>query len=424
MMVTSWTDDPLSKEVPCKAQHVNELRAAIEAVPGIYTPPWGFGGRVDSSTAIKAQHLLDLRAAIGPGSGGLSGVLRAAHVDDLRRWFNTSETGVANYQFPQLRPMIFGMNPSWAEWQQNPQYTNDTMMAKMRDAGATCIRSGIDWQSIQPNGHGTPYIWDTYDARISLAQKYGLLWIADVGTAPNWATGNTTGSMPPLSQYTADFQQFVTAVAQRYLGQIRHYEFVNEPNGGGWNYPSGTGNVAKGQMYESWLQMFYQAIKAVDSTAWVSTGGIDNLYVGNGLDFINGIYSVSGAKQYFAAVAGHPYNGNNQQNGPMDTTDIQNLRQIIANNGDTFKPIWITEYGWDVDSNPNSITPAQQQSYLQQALDFLANAADNYVTIATFLIIADIYGPNNANTIMGLCDQSLSARPACSTFASYSKPTT
>jgi len=105
-------------------------------------------------------------------------------------------------------------------------------------------------------------------------------------------------------------------------------------------------------------------------------------------------------------------------------TDIQNLRQIIANNGDTFKPIWITEYGWDVDSNPNSITPAQQQSYLQQALDFLANAADNYVTIATFLIIADIYGPNNANTIMGLCDQSLSARPACSTFASYSKPTT
>jgi hypothetical protein len=229
--------------------------------------------------------------------------------------------------------------------------------------------------------------------------------------------------MPTLSQYTADFQEFVTAVAQRYLGQIRHYEFVNEPNGGGWVYPSGTTNIAKEQMYAPWLQMFYQAVKAVDPTAWVSIGGIDNVHAGNGQDFINGVYSVNGAKQYFDAIAGRSYNGNGQENGPIDIAGIQGVRQIMVSNGDTFKPIWITEYDWDVDSNPNSITPAQQQSYLQQALDFLANAADNYITVATFQIIADIPA---RNTYVGLTDQSLNrtVRPAYSTFASYVKPTT
>jgi hypothetical protein len=166
-------DDPLSKSVPCKAQHINELRAAIG--PGTV---WNVRG-VNAGPMLWSQTV--------PGvSSGLNGVLRATHVDDLRRWFNISETGAGNYPFPHVRPMIFGMNPSWREWQQNPPpgYTNDAMFAAMREAGATCIRSGIDWQSIQPNGHGTPYVWDTYDTRISLAQKYGLLWVADVSTAP------------------------------------------------------------------------------------------------------------------------------------------------------------------------------------------------------------------------------------------------
>jgi hypothetical protein len=374
-----------------------------------------------------------------PGSGSLGGVIRATHVDDLRRWFNTSETGASNYQFPQVRPLIFGINPSWAEWQCSPTYTNAQMMAAIKAAGATAIRSGIDWNAIEPiapvSGVHT-YYWNAksapgapttaldYDANVQLTLDNGLLWIADVGTAPNWATGNSSGQMPPTSAHTADFQAFVTAVANHYLGQIRHYEFVNEPNGFGWVYPSGTTNTAKGQIYESWLQLFYAAIKGVDSTAWVSTGGIDNLQTGNGLDFISGIYSVSGATSYFDAISGHPYAPNN---GAMDTTGIQNLRNLMVSDGDTFKPIWITEYGWDVNSNSDSITLTTQQQYLQSALNFFAASSDNYVMVATFQLIADIYGPSG-NIVFGLLDQHLDATvrqdPSYGTFSSYAKPTT
>lgn len=465
-MVTTWTDDPLSKAVPCKAQHINELRAAIEAVPGIYTPPWGFGGRVSSGDTIKAQHMLDLRAAIGPGGGpgtvwnvrginagpmlwnetvpgattSLSGVLRATHVDDLRRWFNTSETGVGNYQFPHVRPMIFGMNPSWREWQQNPPpgYTNDAMMAKIRDAGGTCIRSGIDWASIEPiapvNGVHT-YYWNAksapgapasaldYDANIQIAQKYGLLWVADVGTAPNWATGNTSSQMPPDSAHEADFQAFITAVAQHYLGQIRHYEFNNEPdNGFAWHNPDPA-------TYVHFLQIFYNAIKAVDPTAWVSTGGVENLTSSQpnvGLNFVQAIYS-NGGRPYFDAVAGHPYDPNN---GPMPTSGISSLRALVNGAGDYYKPLWLTEYGWTVANRyctaTNGIDPATQSSYLQSALSFFASppSPDPGVTVATFQIIADI----TPGTCMGLLDQDLDATaradPAYSTFSTFQKPTT
>ena len=112
----------------------------------------------------------------------------------------------------------------------------------------------------------------------------------------------------------------------------------------------------------------------------------------------------------------------------LGSPTIYDTIQTVWYNGDTFKPIWITEYGWDVDANPQSITPSTQQQYLQSALNFLAAASENYVTIATFQIIADIYGPGGVNTVMGLLDQYLDATarqdPAYGTFSSFAKPTT
>lgn len=154
-MPTTWTDDPTGKTVPCKAQHINEVRAAVEAAIPNATVPWGRGNRVDSSTNIRAQHLLDLRTGIGqvwaakgisagamlwtesvPGTDPLGRLLRATHVDDARRWFNTSETGAATYQFPQVRPLVFGINPSWKSTPSHyPDPYDDQMLQKIRAGG-------------------------------------------------------------------------------------------------------------------------------------------------------------------------------------------------------------------------------------------------------------------------------------------------
>lgn len=440
-MVTTWTDDPTGKAVPCKAQHINELRQAVEAaLPTTTTVPWGRGNRVDSSTNIQAQHLLDLRTGVGqvwgnadisagpmlwtesvPGAGALGQVLRASHVDDVRRWFNTSETGVANYQFPRVRPLLFGINPSWAEWQNQPAaYSNEQMIAKIRAAGATCVRSGIDWADIEPNppvnGVHT-YYWNAktapgapptkldYEGNVQLALEYGLAWVADVGTAPHWASGSTDphNPMPPDSAHVADFQAFVTAVAQHFSGRIRHYEFVNEPDqGGSWTNP----NPAA---YVPLLQAFYRAIKAVDPNAWVSTGAVANFNTGpgGGRAFISGIYS-NGGRAYFDAMAGHPY-----ATPDVDTAGLAWLRSTMDGAGDTYKPIWVTEYGGNV-----SVGEQNQAAYLQDSLnDFVGLGS---VTIATFQLIAD-----TPTTAMGLLTSDLvRSRLAYGTFSSYQKPTT
>lgn len=148
----------------------------------------------------------------------------------------------------------------------------------------------------------------------------------------------------------------------------------------------------------------------MDPTAWVSTGAVANLNSGgSGRSFITGIYA-NGGRGYFDAMAGHPY-----ATPDVDTTGIAWLRSTMDGKGDTYKPIWLTEYGWNV----NQVGEQNQATYLEDSLnDF---AAISSVTIATFQIIADIPA---SNTYKGLTLQSLNPRPAYSTFSSYVKPTT
>ncbi|MCL4507978.1 MAG: glycoside hydrolase family 5 protein [Chloroflexi bacterium] len=472
--MTTWTDDPLSKAVPIKAQHLNELRAAVEAVPGVSIIPWGRGSRVDTATPIHAQHMLDLRQAIGPGSApgtvwnvrGVNAgamlwtqsvpgattpaVIRATHVDDLRRWFNTSELAQPGYDFPHVRPLLFGINPSWISQQPVGQqyYNDDQMLTAIKQAGATCMRWGIGWDVVEPNppvnGVHTYYFagengGENYDYEVNKALSYGITYVMNVQGCPLWANGGNQGVlMPPTNAHLSDFQAFVTALAQHFVGKVHHYEFVNEPNGSGNWYWTTSDNYQRGQMYATYLQTFYQAIKSIDATAWVSTGGVDNIQTNSGLQFIQGIYQQSGSPTYFDAVACHPYpppypldegstNANNCPGGgppPSLVNDgVIGLRQLMNCYGDFFKPIWITEYGYHRSSFTPPPDPATQQaSNLQQALSWLSQLTQNYVTITTYQISADISGSSAQD--MGLLSSTLAPYTAYSTFSSFGKPTT
>jgi Glycosyl hydrolase catalytic core len=130
---------------------------------------------------------------------------------------------------------------------------------------------------------------------------------------------------------------------------------------------------------------------------------------GSGRPFITGIYA-HGGRGYFDAVAAHPY-----ATPDVDTTGIAWLRSTVDTNGDTYKPIWLTEYGWNV----NNVGEQNKATYREDSLNGFA--AESSATIAAFQIIADIPA---RNTYMGLTDQALNPRQAYSTFSSYGKPTT
>jgi len=61
----------------------------------------------------------------------------------------------------------------------------------------------------------------------------GLAMLAYTGNTPDWALlPNQTGlgyRFPPLPEYTADFERWVTALATRYQGQVMHLKKIPRP---------------------------------------------------------------------------------------------------------------------------------------------------------------------------------------------------
>ncbi len=303
------------------------------------------------------------------------------------------------------RPLLFGMNPISASWINKPAYWEATMYDKVVESGATIVRIGIDWCNIEQ----TPgvYSWGIYETRINMAYERGLDIIALICTVPGWA--NETGEpniYRPLETAADEFIAFCTVLSSRFASKIDKYEFWNEPDVGGW-LPA-----ASFEEYTPWLKRCYQGIKAGNPNARVAVGGI----LGRNMWFLTGIYSLD-AKNYFDAVCVHPYANNLIPPPAIDFQQVIDCRNVMVNNGDSAKKIWITEYGW----NLKYINQSQQASAMQEALNGFTSDSYPYLEIATHHTIADF--DLAGNLIMGLCDTNLNARQAFDTFRNYPKPT-
>jgi hypothetical protein len=175
--------------------------------------------------------------------------------------------------------------------------------------------------------------------------------------------------------YIAFVTQLVAYYSQETNGNVHYYEIFNEFNlGGSWLEP---GTAPTPAAYCTLLKAAYAAVKAADPTAKVLFSG---LAVGNGspngvmfmqdsynamggdstgyFDIINvHVYTIvaasgSGAGTTLPATNSLPSTGNYYWQGGLDptatTTDASggpSIRAQMIANGDTDKPIWITEFG-------------------------------------------------------------------------------
>ena len=137
-------------------------------------------------------------------------------------------------------------------------------------------------------------------------------------------------------------------------GKIHAYEIWNEPDGGFWK-PSP--NAAQ---YVSLLKIAFEEIKKVDPEATVIVGGL----CGWNVNFLRDIY-LNGGKDYFDAIATHPY-GWGPDASPGVAAQFQAFKQLLAENGDQGKEIWITEFG----------TSTFRSSLLEQQPDVFLRAID------------------------------------------------
>lgn len=252
----------------------------------------------------------------------------------------------------------------------------------IREMGASTIVEFFPWAYVE--GTENVYDWHNIDRIVQHAQNQGLHIIARLGLVPEWARkkddhaiGLTTLNTLPEAAYP-DFAQFVADFAARYAGIIDHIIIWNEPNlAFEWGYqqvdPVG---------YARLLQAVYQpAHKANPNVIILAAGLAPTLEPPgspNGLEdtlYLQALYD-SGAAPYFDALAVHTY-GFTEPPEETPGADVLNfrrvelLRQVMVENGDANKHVYITETGWnDHPRWTKAVTSAQRIEYTIGALQW------------------------------------------------------
>jgi GH35 family endo-1,4-beta-xylanase len=216
----------------------------------------------------------------------------------------------------------------------------------LKKLGITWVRWDMNWAEIQRDGSNS-YDWVGVDLVVKIAKEYNIKSLVILGYAPTWASepGCTKGQQcaPKEAQL---FANFATQAALRYKGDIHTWEIWNEPNSTGFWSPQPS--VAK---YAEVLKESYSAIKKVDSSAVVITGGLSpvegNRDTIDPVTFVTELYKINGNSS-FDAISLHPYA---YPLSPASTKpwnywfQMYKVYDVMNKNGDSGKKIWITEYG-------------------------------------------------------------------------------
>jgi polysaccharide biosynthesis protein PslG len=251
--------------------------------------------------------------------------------------------------------------------------------------GANTFRDDFPWVSIEPE-RGS-FDWSSTDAIVKQAARHDLhvLMIAD--TTPAWASGASTSQkdwywLPPASP--SSYGTFVAQLAERYGNGGTFWaanptlpvvlpagiELWNEENTSGFwgdHTPSPT-------VYAQMVKAAYAAVKRADPSMTVLLGGLapaggyddvrctgkhgsgHDAKAWNPVNYLQALYA-DGAGGSFDAVGWHPYNfwsGATAKQmlaynlcsawSQMASTPVS-ARSLMIANGDSSKPVWVTETG-------------------------------------------------------------------------------
>jgi hypothetical protein len=255
----------------------------------------------------------------------------------------------------QQRILVIG-EPEWPSWRygvvahlnrSHGLYESDAEVERaahlIDEAGIDAVRLDLLWSAVQPESKDE-YNWKDYDYLIDVSKRHGFDLLPVVGYSTKWAStvtvereGQDQVTAPPVPE---KYAWFAYKAAERYKNDIPAWEIWNEPNSGGFWYPE-----ANPAVYADLLRNTYFAIKYADPQAVVVLGGLAS--GGGGRmppeQFLQGVYDAGGG-DYFDAVGRHPYAHRLLDVYELDR-QLDDLRTVMLDNGDSRKPIWLTEFG-------------------------------------------------------------------------------
>ena len=321
--------------------------------------------------------------------------------------------GVVDYATNLIRPMPntadnvpvaetgvspFGVN-TFLEQEVEPA-KRDRQLQMIAEAGFKWIRQQFPWADIEISGKGNfedcrnanggvcISAWAKYDNLVDLAQQHGIQIIARLDAPPKWAQTTPGDFAPPAN--LDDYGDYVAAVVERYKGRITHYQIWNEPN----NYPEWGEQPVNPEDFTRLLCMAYRRIKEVDPSAKVLAPALSPTISldpgpgpGTGLNdfiFLQRMYD-AGAGQCFDIMSAQAYG---LFSGPTDHrlrprnvnfARPMYIRDIMVQNGDASKPIWISEMNWNTvpdevaDKRFGQVSLETQARYLPLAYERIHN---------------------------------------------------
>jgi hypothetical protein len=254
----------------------------------------------------------------------------------------------------------------------------EEQVQRLKRGGVRSMRIPISWNGVEAVQGGAPQ-WSATDALVRNAAAAGIEVLPFVTGAPTWAvptvwvpgTGRTIKApvrLPASGTAAGAWSSFLAQAVARYGPNgtfwaenpgipprpVHTWQIWNEQN---FKYFVAKPNPAE---YGKLVKLSYGAIKAADSTAKVILGGLfaypkgctanqkpDKNFCGT--EFLDEMYAKTpGVKAKFDGVALHPYTSVYQSVG----SHIEEFRDVLAENGDSAKGLWITELSWS--SQPRS----------------------------------------------------------------------
>ena len=283
-------------------------------------------------------------------------------------WLNTAIRPQPDLALDQLLDSAavspFGVNVFLQQEVEPEKRARSLEMA--RQAGFRFIRQEFQWEDIEIHGKGDfsdrrndpegVDAWAKYDNIVELAEEQGIEIIARLSNPPSWSRAlpdEAIGALAPPDDFS-DFADFAAHVAERYGDRIRYYQIWNEPNG---NDEWGLQDVDP-VAYTDLLCQAYERIKAADPDAVILAGALTPTLAMDGrnmnvLIYLQRMYN-AGAGSCFDIMSAQGYglwSGAADQRLKPAVVNFPHhllLRDLMVQNGDGQKPIWISEMGWNV----------------------------------------------------------------------------
>jgi hypothetical protein len=293
----------------------------------------------------------------------------------------------------------------------NPETTARDLQL-LKAAGMSWAKLTVPWRSIEASCKNC-IDWTDLDRVVGAASAAGVKLMVRVDHQPDWSRIIKVENGPPDDMY--DYADFVSVMANRYRagsakGSIDAIQVWNEPNlSREWGGALITRDQAAQYMYL--LKETYTMVKAVDPTKIIVSAGLSPTGTNDGTAqpddvYLGWMYEFDLA-QYADVIGVHAPGYGSAPEAELNSNPafphpsfyfrrVDQLREIMALNGDGAKPFWVLEFGWTTDQvNPQyswyAVTPEQQADYIVKAYQY---ARANWAPQVGPMFVWNVADPN------------------------------